>query len=841
MSQIVNYFLNSELAFAVYADLVPGVDPIPALTDSDVGMSQKQAEAFATKWRVAAQHTDASNGLSATVFEEVATGQRYLAVRGTEGFSDPKDLWTDFIDIAVLGTPERQDQYAALRDQVAAWLSDGTLSPGFTVTGHSLGGFLSGALLVDYPTEISHAYLYNAPGVGGLSAGLRLLAGLEVGPDLDLSKVSNLVAQAGFSLVAGLGLDWSTPVPIFIEDQTLSLVGNHSIVTLTDALSVYDLLDRLDPGLTVDQITTVLGQASSRANDTLEIVVNALGDLVGAGATVSVDDRDQLYARIQAIQSNALYQQASGLVSVVPVASLSSFASLDTPEGLAYRYALEHLNPFAITGDAGLYTVHNGGGVLNSDQFTGQYLQDRAYFLEKVLLRNAGDVGFVRGTGELFQDAATGLVTTADVGALGLPFDEAVQYKFGTEVGETISGGKRADHLYGRAGDDILEGKRGNDYLEGGSGDDRYIFNIGDGVDTILDVEANDRILLGSVNGNALGGTIDSVPNQTNVYEDSDHNRYTVSGADLQITLFDGTQLDTNSNIRIKNFTDGMFGIHLNLVAAPTTPQAPTGTQVFDLGYPVETRYVISPSVNGPTNPVYGPGWDPYLTEVINAQGATGPMFNSTGNVITGQVAGGLGDSYIQGDAGFNYLIDDLWYSAGSLAGTPAEWLSGDPVYEPLLQSGIFFSLGQGAGNDVMRGGAGNDWLESHGGDDWLYGDDGNDLLLDDPGLEFGDNRWLALPGSGSDDYLSGGNGNDVLITLQGKDTLDGGEGDDHYICNAGEGADVVQERDKTGKIEFDGAVVTGGSRSTGKLWVCRRRRPGARVNRNWNTSREAA
>lgn len=88
MNQIYNYYLHSELAFAAYSDLVPDVDPTPALVDPDIGMSQAQAEAFAANWRVVDQHNDSTNGLSATVFESVSTGERYLAVRGTEDLLD---------------------------------------------------------------------------------------------------------------------------------------------------------------------------------------------------------------------------------------------------------------------------------------------------------------------------------------------------------------------------------------------------------------------------------------------------------------------------------------------------------------------------------------------------------------------------------------------------------------------------------------------------------------------------------------------------------------------------------------------------------------------------------
>ena len=203
--------------------------------------------------------------------------------------------------------------------------------------------------------------------------------------------------------------------------------------------------------------------------------------------------------------------------------------------------------------------------------------------------------GFYAGKYLHLIDDETGFDTRKVNGA---PANLEITLRFGKDdnaVMDALVGAVGEDHLYGRAGDDILEGKGGNDYLEGGRGDDQYIFNIGDGVDTILDVEGNDSIRIGSANGNALGGTIDSVPDQTNVYDDSDGNRYTLSGGDLQITLFDGNRLDTDSKIIIKNFTDGMFGIVLNPTAAPVAPLAPTGISSFVLGEP-GTNWDTSPN-----------------------------------------------------------------------------------------------------------------------------------------------------------------------------------------------------------------------------------------------------
>jgi Ca2+-binding RTX toxin-like protein len=50
-----------------------------------------------------------------------------------------------------------------------------------------------------------------------------------------------------------------------------------------------------------------------------------------------------------------------------------------------------------------------------------------------------------------------------------------------------IDGGDGNDRIFGMAGDDIIIGGTGNDTIVGGAGRDTYLFNKGDGVDTLID------------------------------------------------------------------------------------------------------------------------------------------------------------------------------------------------------------------------------------------------------------------------------------------------------------------------------------------------------------------
>ncbi len=70
---------------------------------------------------------------------------------------------------------------------------------------------------------------------------------------------------------------------------------------------------------------------------------------------------------------------------------------------------------------------------------------------------------------------------------------------FGQAGNDNLTGAGGADTLSGGDGLDRLFGRRGNDELTGGQGSDRFIFNLGDGNDTITDFEQGaDRIRIAS-------------------------------------------------------------------------------------------------------------------------------------------------------------------------------------------------------------------------------------------------------------------------------------------------------------------------------------------------------
>lgn len=184
-----------------------------------------------------------STGLQVQLF--LKDGSYVLAIRGTDsllGSESPSDFW-DLAKIAVGAAPSMLTQYQELR----AWLLTETNQGGilhnkpFSVTGHSLGGYLAAALKSDplFSDKISDAYLYNAPGVSGLfgtfANAFQSMFGLA--PTAD--GIHNIVSSEGGSIVAGLGFEPAPPIVIQTAHQN-SALGQHSISSLTNALLVAD-------------------------------------------------------------------------------------------------------------------------------------------------------------------------------------------------------------------------------------------------------------------------------------------------------------------------------------------------------------------------------------------------------------------------------------------------------------------------------------------------------------------------------------------------------------------------------------------------------------------------
>jgi Ca2+-binding RTX toxin-like protein len=830
MPTIKDYLKYAETAVAGYAtNLVSGPAGANFQWLKDAGMPSAEAIQFDTAWAVIAQSPSPLNGFSAVLLQNRTTGEKVLAIRGTEGAAD---YITDLVNIGVLGSVNAMPQYSSLETFYQSLVSSGKLSSGevFTVTGHSLGGFLAEAFTAKHPSVVQAAYTYNAPGFGGVGMQLFEFLGLTNASESN-SKIFNVRATDGVSFTAGLGQVIGTVQQVRIEAATADPIYYHSITTLTDALSVYKTYADLQPSLSMQQAADLFvssGIGSRKLEDALDALRTVF---IGAASNDSnrspTGNREKFYSNLEQLQKNANFKTLSGQVQLLPAnASFASAAKANTDAALAYRYALQELLPFAVVANTAaqnqtlygpytqrlsLYDAATGQGEL-----TQNWIADRAVLLQAVATRNNQDsaTGLVydpvapAGKAIVFQyqDAAGQQQTfiTQNKGGTVLP----EQYVFfGGDGADTLTGSdvnKLGDHLYGGAGADTLSGLGGNDYLEGNAGDDILIGGAGNdilvgganndtykfednfGHDTIVDSDGSGTI---TINGQLLNG---GKKVGDNVWESADKKYvYTLQNGNLVIGQRTAANASTVAGtILVKNWQSEQLGITLDSVSVPL-PLAPTN-RIYNGD---QRAKLIGIEIGDPDSPAYN-----YYA------------WNRTS-----------------------------WLEDGTLVDSIAEPNFSDVIYgsngnDTINGFGGNDALDGGGGDDAIDGGVGDDFIGGSAGSDTITGGDGNDIILSATGLNVNQrskplepNPFLAegnillagptwayyrsyirptvgsLGGGGSlimdsaPDVVDGGAGDDMIIGGLGNDFLKGGSGKDEIwghggddTIDGGDGADIL-------------------------------------------------
>ncbi|WP_326838966.1 calcium-binding protein [Pseudomonas mandelii] len=519
-------------------------------------------------------------------------------------------------------------------------------------------------------------------------------------------------------------------------------------------------------------------------------------------------------------------------------------AAEDTSIGQALRNALKHLSEVVIEKGEGfsgrgleLYDSKTGEGII-----TEQWLFDRAAMLGRLIARTHGSFGENRSQKFSYSDIASGKQAPMATGVLN-PL-----VMFGDEGGRSFSGGPNVDHLHGGAGNDSINGGEGNDYVEGGqgsdslngeggndelhgmagddvlvggngndiliggAGNDRYEFTSGDGIDQILDLNAEGQIL---INGLPI-----PVPKRIG----SLSNIWITEDGAITLTLIEELAEKTlnikygeSDLIVIKPYTSGMLGIQLpDYVAQPisspdltvmgdwkakdTDPDVPGDQFSYDeLG-----NVVVMPNVKqrNKADRLYGSPND----DLLIGLGGSDRLFGRAGNdrlfgdkqttikkamasrAVRGRAGrgdwldGGLGDDLLIGSPSRDVLLGGNGLDT-LIGGAGDDNLSGDDVTAGLAENWNFKTVDVLLGNAVIsRRGVLSYASTSNaeeGGDDILYGQGGHDFMT----------------GGWGDDLLDGGTGNDVMSGDQGNDTLRGGSDDDILLGDNLDWAGGLQSR----------------------------------------------
>ncbi|NLV25540.1 MAG: calcium-binding protein, partial [Deltaproteobacteria bacterium] len=336
---------------------------------------------------------------------------------------------------------------------------------------------------------------------------------------------------------------------------------------------------------------------------------------------------------------------------------------------------------------------------------------------------------------------------------------------------DTLNGGSGNDTLYGGAGNDVLNGGVGNDILYGSSGNDTYVFNLGDGQDTIA--EAN-----GDTGSDILRLGAGISPSDLSIAQDGgqlvfslDNGQDTISIANWFGSLFDAThRLDKVT------FADGTY-FDLNALQLGTgDADTLTGTSGYDL--------------------LVGGAGDDSLT---GADGNDLLMGGSGADTMNG----GLGDdTYIIDNAG-DAVLENALEGTDTVHSSISYALTANLEKLTLTGSADINATGNALDNtltgnrgaNVLDGGAGADKLIGGLGNDTYYLDDTGDVVIEEASagidtvvtalshtlesnvenLTLTDNTGTVGSGNELNNRIVGNSGNNILVGLAGSDTLDGG------------------------------------------------------------------
>ena len=288
---------------------------------------------------------------------------------------------------------------------------------------------------------------------------------------------------------------------------------------------------------------------------------------------------------------------------------------------------------------------------------------------------------------------------------------------------DILDGRDQDDGLVGGVGDDTLNGGTGNDALYGGVGNDTYIYNLGDGNDTITEsgLDSGDKIILGA--GIAAGDISFFMGTDSfGVYSS-----YIRVGAAGQISL----TLSGNEVVDTLQLADGtVFNLTKGL---PFTGTAGADTVYGTVYNDTLTGQTGDDNLNG------GTGNDTYVFNIGDGY----DTITDEGGLDTIKFGAGITVSNISVQIeDFANLV--IYYGTSDKIILPnqiaAEVYTGIPdpttkIETILFSDGSSIDISKGLplsgtlGDDTISGTSFDDTINGKSGNDHLYGGDGNDTL----------------------------------------------------------------------------------------------------------------
>lgn len=361
----------------------------------------------------------------------------------------------------------------------------------------------------------------------------------------------------------------------------------------------------------------------------------------------------------------------------------------------------------------------------------------------------------------------------------------------GSNVGNLIFGNSGNNQLFGLDGNDTIQGGEGNDYIGLGEGDNFYIYNVGDGVDTISDYHSQTGF-----NTLLINVEFDNVT----ISRGED-------GLSIRINE-DGGEIRLNDFASISQF---QFANGLSMSRA-------------ELQQRLE-------QVSGLNDDVYGTYEDDYIDAGQGADTVSGLDGNDVlvGGEGNDNLYGGSGSDvyYFEQNSGSDNIsdvsyadadIDTISFGEGIASTDLSIYRDGDDLKLKSTSKGIditvtgqfnnggyLVNIGDPTPVELLRFSDGSLLSLADQFTSEVYGTLSTDSLYGDWNSE----KLLSLDG---DDYIWAGGGNDTLNGGLGNDVLDGGLGSDTFEFEKGFGVDTIigiePLNGKSDKVKFGSTIA---------------------------------
>ncbi len=436
------------------------------------------------------------------------------------------------------------------------------------------------------------------------------------------------------------------------------------------------------------------------------------------------------------------------------------------------------------------YTLGSENGRWNLELTTGEvsiYLDslftDGAYIGAKVYSpeRAMGTVEFFDGTRWTIDDLLVlALNTSANNDWInGTGYNDKISGKEGHDSiysysgQDLLEGGVGDDRLVGGDDEDTLIGGKGNDELYGDSGEfsnrnnanDTYIFNVGDGNDTITDLFGFDIIEFGvgiqkedvvitAIDEDLVVSFLNLADSITIISGAIPEYKFYVGGKIENFKFSNGDILnfdlkDTPIFLEGDNRYNFLFGGNKNdtIIGGLGGDEISGGDGDDEYRYNLGDGFDKIIETGGNDKIVFGEAITPDITKIIRHDGTF--------------------TVYVDGEQALSFR--DSWSDVGSI----------DSIF---FANGEIWNVSQMISKSLI----------ATSQSDSLYGSDFNDLIN----------------GYEERDFIKAGMGNDTIIGGLGHDSLEGGLGDDIYQIGSGHGYDQIFDEGGIDTIEFGVGIL---------------------------------